>query len=56
MTTFTHVGLLGRREHPGVEEVVSGLLKLLDQRNIQVTIEDRLATLAHFERREMASR
>ena len=55
-TTFTHVGLLGRREHPGVEEVVSGLLKLLDQRNIQVTIEDRLATLAHFERREMASR
>lgn len=54
--TFSHVGLLGRREHPGVEEIVSGLLNLLDDRGLQVTIEDRLATLAHFERREMESR
>ncbi len=54
--TFTHVGLLGRREHPGVEEIVSGLLNLLDDRGLKVTIEDRLATLAHFEKREMESR
>ena len=54
--TFTHVGLLGHREHPGVEEVVSGLLNLLDDRGLQVTIEDRLATLSHFEKREMESR
>ena len=54
--TFTHVGLLGRREHPGVEEIVSGLLNLLDDRGLQVTIEDRLATLSHFEKREMESR
>ena len=54
--TFNHVGLLGRREHPGVEEVVSGLLNLLDDRGLQVTIEDRMATLSHFEKREMESR
>ena len=54
--TFNHVGLLGRREHPGVEEIVSGLLNLLDDRGLQVTIEDRLATLSHFEKREMESR
>ena len=53
--TFRHVGLLGRREHPGVEEIVSGLLNLLDDRGIQVTIEDRLATLSHFEKREIKS-
>ncbi len=55
-TGFNHVGLLGRREHPGVEEIVSGLLNLLDDRGLQVTIEDRLATLSHFEKREMESR
>ena len=53
---FNHVGLLGRREHPGVEEIVSGLLNLLEDRGLQVTIEDRLATLSHFEKREMESR
>ena len=55
-TAFNHVGLLGRREHPGVEEIVSGLLNLLEDRGLQVTIEDRLATLSHFEKREMESR
>ena len=54
--TFNHVGLLGRREHPGVEEIVSGLLDLLDDRGLQVTIEDRMATLSHFEKRAMESR
>ncbi len=53
---FKRVGLLGRREHPGVYQVVADLLKLLDARGVEVTIEDRLATLAHFEKRPMMSR
>jgi NAD+ kinase len=55
-TEFTRIGLLGRREHPGVAEIVADLLKLLDARGIEVTMEDRLATLAHFEKRSMKSR
>jgi len=55
-TEFTRIGLLGRREHPGVAEIVADLLKLLDARGIEVTMEDRLATLAHFEKRAMKSR
>ncbi len=53
---FQRVGLLGRREHPGVSQVVADLLALLDQRGVDVTIEDRLATLAHFEKRAMKPR
>lgn len=53
---FKRVGLLGRREHPGVYQIVADLLKLLDARGIEVTIEDRLATLAHFEKRAMMPR
>lgn len=53
---FKRVGLLGRREHPGVNQVVAGLLDLLDARGVEVTLEDRLATLAHFEKRAMKSR
>ena len=49
MSEFQRVGLLGRREHPGVTHVVSELLDLLDGRGIDVVLEDRLATLAHFE-------
>jgi len=59
MTTtseFKRVGLLGRREHPGVNQVVADLLALLDKRGIEVTLEDRLATLAHFEKRAMLPR
>lgn len=47
---FKRVGLLGRREHPGVNQVVADLLALLAERGIEVTLEDRLATLAHFEK------
>lgn len=38
---FKHVGLLGRREHPGVSQIVADLLELLDERGIEVTLEDR---------------
>lgn len=55
-TEFARVGLLGRREHPGVAQIVADLLSLLDQRGIEVTMEDRLATLAHFEKRAMKPR
>lgn len=55
-TEFKRVGLLGRREHPGVNQVVADLLALLDKRGIEVTLEDRLATLAHFEKRAMLPR
>jgi len=54
--TFQRVGLLGRREHPGVYQIVADLLKLLDERGVEVTIEDRLATLSHFEKRAMMPR
>jgi NAD+ kinase len=53
---FQRVGLLGRREHPGVSHIVSDLLSLLDDRGIEVILEDRLASLAHFEKRAMATR
>ena len=53
---FKRVGLLGRREHPGVNQVVADLLALLDKREIEVTLEDRLATLANFEKRAMMPR
>lgn len=56
VSEFTRVGLLGRREHPGVYQIVSDLLSLLDSRGIEVTLEDRLASLAHFERRAMQPR
>ena len=46
MSEFKRVGLLGRREHPGVSQVVAQLLELLDSRGIDVVLEDRLATLA----------
>jgi len=55
-TEFKHVGLLGRREHPGVSQIVADLLDLLDERGIEVTLEDRLATLSHFEKRATKSR
>ncbi len=55
-TEFKRVGLLGRREHPGVYQVVADLLALLDRRGVEVTLEDRLATLAHFEKRVMQPR
>lgn len=54
--TFQRVGLLGRREHPGVGQIVADLLTLLDERGVEVTLEDRLATLAHFEKRHMLPR
>ena len=53
---FKRVGLLGRREHPGVYRVVADLLRLLQGRDIEVIIEDCLATLAHFEKHTMMSR
>ena len=56
MTDFKRVGLLGRREHPGVAHVVAELLDLLDGRAIDAVLEDRLATLAHFETRAMQPR
>jgi NAD+ kinase len=56
MGEFKRVGLLGRREHPGVSQVVAHLLDLLDSRGIDVVLEDRLATLAHFETRAMQPR
>ena len=56
MSEFQRVGLLGRREHPGVSQVVAHLLELLDSRGIDVVLEDRLATLAHFETRAMQPR
>jgi NAD+ kinase len=56
MSEFKRVGLLGRREHPGVSQVVAHLLELLDSRCIDVVLEDRLATLAHFETRAMQPR
>jgi NAD+ kinase len=56
VSEFQRVGLLGRREHPGVTHVVSELLDLLDGRGIDVVLEDRLATLAHFETRAMQPR
>ena len=56
MTEFKRVGLLGRREHPGVSNVVAHLLELLDSRGIDVVLEDRLATLSHFETRAMQPR
>ena len=56
MSEFKKVGLLGRREHPGVSQVVAQLLDLLDSRGIDVVLEDRLATLAHFETRAMQPR
>ena len=56
MSEFKRVGLLGRREHPGVSQVVAQLLELLDSRGIDVVLEDRLATLAHFETRAMQPR
>jgi len=56
MSEFKRVGLLGRREHPGVSQVVAHLLELLDGRDIDVVLEDRLATLAHFETRAMQPR
>ena len=37
MTEFKRVGLLGRREHPGVAHVVAELLDLLDSRGIDVS-------------------
>lgn len=55
-TEFARVGLLGRREHPGVAQIVADLLALLDQRGIEATLEDRLATLAYFEKRAMKPR
>jgi len=55
-TEFKHVGLLGRREHPGVAQIVADLLELLDERGIEATLEDRLATLSHFEKRATKSR
>ncbi len=55
-TEFARIGLLGRREHPGVAQIVADLLKLLDSRGVEVIMEDRLATLAHFEKRAMKSR
>ncbi len=53
---FKRIGLLGRREHPGVSQVVSDLLALLDDRSLDAVLEDRLATLAHFETRAMQPR
>ena len=45
---FQRVGLLGRREHPGVNQIVADLLALLDARGVDVVLEDRLATLSHL--------
>jgi NAD+ kinase len=56
VSEFKRVGLLGRREHPGVANVVSELLDLIDGRGIDVVLEDRLATLVHFETRAMQPR
>ncbi|MDG1064798.1 MAG: NAD(+) kinase [Luminiphilus sp.] len=53
---FQRVGLLGRREHPGVNQIVADLLTLLDARGVDVVLEDRLATLSHFEKRAMQPR
>jgi NAD+ kinase len=53
---FSRVGLLGRREHPGVIDIVTDLLSLLEQRGIDVVLEDRLATLAHLETHATRSR
>ena len=53
---FKRVGLLGRREHPGVSQVVANLLDLFDKRGIDVVLEDRLASLSHFEKRDMKHR
>lgn len=53
---FKRVGLLGRREHPGVNQIVADLLALLDARGVDVVLEDRLATLSHFEKRAMQAR
>ena len=53
---FQRVGLLGRREHPGVNQIVADLLALLDARGVDVVLEDRLATLSHFEKRAMQPR
>jgi NAD+ kinase len=39
MSEFKRVGLLGRREHPGVSQVVAHLLELLDSRGIDVVLE-----------------
>ena len=38
MSEFKRVGLLGRREHPGVSQVVAHLLELLDSRGIDVVL------------------
>ena len=43
---FQRVGLLGRREHPGVNQIVADLLKLLDARGVDVVLEEHLL---HFE-------
>ena len=53
---FQRVGLLGRREHPGVNQIVADLLALLDARGVDVVLEDRLATLSHFEKRARFSK
>lgn len=53
---FSRVGLLGRREHPGVIDIVTDLLSLLEQRGIDVVLEDRLATLAYLETHATRSR
>ncbi|MGD2007200.1 MAG: NAD(+) kinase [Cellvibrionales bacterium] len=53
---FKRIGLLGRREHPGVNQIVADLLALLDARGVDVVLEDRLATLSHFEKRAMQGR
>ena len=43
--TFKRIGLVGRSKQPGLREVVEELLVLLESRELEVVLEDRLGEL-----------
>lgn len=53
--TFKRIGLVGRSKQPGLREVVEELLVLLESRELEVVLEDRLGELVADHSHQLAS-
>jgi NAD+ kinase len=53
--SFKRIGLVGRSKQPGLREVVEELLALLESRELEVVLEDRLGELVSDHRHQLAS-
>jgi NAD+ kinase len=55
-TAFEKIGLIGRSQQDGIVDPLSQLLTLLEQRGLDVLLEDRLAEVVPNHRQRLASR